>query len=102
MKVYPVRYKWRREDTEGTYYIVAETPEQAEEIAYGCIAANIFPTPEGPDRPPEEGRKVDTVWVEDCAAADTMSTRTGLIGTGSEFYNAKAYAEYIRRTGLLA
>jgi len=98
MKVFPVRYKWHDGTDEGTYYIVAETVPQAEEIAYSCVAANIYPQPEANDRPPDEGRTVAQVWVMDSWAAETESERMGLLGT-SENYNARAYAEYVKNTG---
>jgi len=99
MKVFPVRYKWKAEKNEGTYYIVAESASEAEEIAFGCIAAGIHPVPEGPDRPPSAGRKVADVWVQESWAAETFSSRSGLLGTGSELFKAKAYAEYVKQTG---
>lgn len=99
MRVFPVRYKWNDENIEGTYYIVANTVAQAEEIAYGCIAANIYPQPEANERPAHEGRAVARVWVVESLAAETVSTRVGLLGTGSESYNVRAYAEYVRNTG---
>lgn len=102
MKVFPVKYKWKAEDNEGTYYIVAESVSEAEEIAFGCIAASIYPVPEAPDRPPSAGRKVADVWVQESWAAETVSSRSGLLGTGSELYNAKAYAEYVKQTGMFA
>jgi hypothetical protein len=99
MKVFPVRFKWHDGTDEGTYYVVADTVPQAEEIAYGCIAANIHPQPKANDRRPDEGRTVAQVWVMDSWAAETECERTGLLGTGSENYNARAYAEYVKNTG---
>lgn len=99
MKVFPVRYKWNDDTDEGTYYIVADTVAQAEDIAYGCIAANIHPQPEANERPADEGRAVARVWVMESWAAETDSNRIGLLSTGSENYNARAYAEYVKNTG---
>lgn len=99
MKVFPVRYRWNDGTDEGTYYIVAEGEAQAEEIAYACVAANIQPQPEANERPASDGRKVAMVWVMADWAAETTSPRTGLLGTGSEEFNARAYAEYVRLTG---
>jgi hypothetical protein len=99
MKVFPVRYEWNDGSDKGTYYIVADTIPQAEEIAYGCIAANIHPQPEANERPAHEGRAVAKIWVMESWAAETKSDRIGLLGTGSERYNARAYAEYVKTTG---
>lgn len=101
MKVYPVKFRWNDNSWGGFYYIVAESAEQAEDIAYKCIAANIHPQPERYERPAEDGRRVAKVWVRDSWACDTICDEVGLIGAGSPTYNAKAYAEYIKRTGKL-
>ena len=99
MKVFPVRYRWNDGSDDGTYYIVAEKETLAEEIAYACIAANIQPQPEANERPASDGRKVAKVWVMSSWASETTSQRAGLLGTGSEEFNARAYAEYVRQTG---
>jgi hypothetical protein len=99
MKVFPVRYKWNDGSVEGTYYIVADSVPQAEELAYGCIAANIHPQPEANERPADEARALAKVWVMETWVAETKSNRVGLLGTGSETYNARAYAEYVKNTG---
>ncbi len=95
MKVFPVRYRWHDGTDEGTYYIVADTVALAEDIAYHCIAANL----QAIDRLPDDSREVAQVWVMETWAAETKSTQTGLLGTGSENYNARAYAEYVKNTG---
>lgn len=95
MKVFPVRYRWHDGTDEGTYYIVADTVERAEDIAYRCIAANLQAT----DRPAADSREEAKVWVMETWAAETQTTQTGLLGTGSENYNARAYAEYVKNTG---
>jgi hypothetical protein len=99
MKVFPVRYRWNDGSNDGTYYIVADSETQAEDIAYECIAANILPYPEANERPASDGRKVARVWVMRDWASETTSRRAGLLGTGSEEFNARAYTEYVRQTG---
>ncbi len=94
-----MRYRWNDGNDEGTYYIVADDETQAEEIAYSCVAANILPQPEANERSASDGRKVAKVWVMSSWASETTSQRSGLLGTGSEEFNARAYAEYVRQTG---
>ena len=97
-KVFPVYYRWHDSDIDGTYYIVATDPIEAEEIAYECIVANL-PSGEGPDLPASFGRRVAKVWVRDYQAAETLCDRSGLLGTGDAAYNARAYALLVSQTG---
>ena len=92
--VYPVRYE--REDTseQDTYFIVAEDAQQAEEIAYSCIANN--PPPEQGERSASYGRKIAQVWVKEYWAQPTETDMVGLIGTGSEILLAQALALYVK------
>ncbi len=115
MRVYPVRYKAKSEseiaaqkkrfiypeNSEGTYFIVAPSIARAEEIAFSCIAAFIYPQPEVNERSIADGRIVANVWVMDEWSAPTECKKQGIIGTGSEKFCAKAYANYVGQTGIL-
>ena len=100
-KVYPVRYRRNDVKDEGTYFIVANDVDEAEEIAFTCIANNPPPQSEGPDRPASYGRRIAEVWVRDSWAQLTETDKVGLIGSGSEVLLAKALALYVRENNEL-
>lgn len=98
--VYPVYYRRSDRNEESTYFIVASSVAEAEDIAYDCIANNPCPS-DGPDRPSSYGREIAQVWVRDSWAQPTECDHAGLIGTGSEILLAKALALYVKATNQL-
>lgn len=100
-QVYPVRYKRSDTRSDGTYFIVANDPSEAEEIAFSCIANNPPPCSEGPDRTASYGREIAKVWVMDTWAQPTECDKVGLIGSGSEILIAKALALYVKENNQL-
>jgi hypothetical protein len=97
--VYPVHWFWNNDGDQHTYFIVANSVEEAEEIAFECIAANL-PCSDGPPLPSSRGREVARVHVRDSWAQPTHTEKTGLIGSGSPILLAKALALYVERHGL--
>jgi len=97
MKVFPVRYRRRDIEDEGTYFIVAMNSQRAEEIAFECIANNPPPVSEGPDRPASFGRNIAQVWVMESWSHEVRCSVEGLVGSGSESLVAKALALYVEK-----
>jgi len=89
-KVYPVRYVRKDMDVSGTFYIVANNTQEAEEIAFECIAANPN------SRPVSYAKKNAEVFVRASWAQPTETDKVGLIGSGSESLVAKALALYVK------
>lgn len=97
--VYPVHWFWNESKEQHTYFIVAGSAEEAEEIAFRCIAANL-PCSEGPPLPSSRGRQAARAFVRDSWAQPTDTDKVGLIGSGSPTLLAKALALYVERYGL--
>jgi len=97
--VYPVHWSWNKSSEQHTYFIVASSVDEAEEIAFRCIAANL-PCSEGPPLPSSRGREVARVHVRDSWSQPTNTDEVGLIGSGSPTLLAKALALYVERHGL--
>jgi hypothetical protein len=95
--VYSVRYQIFSSMENGKYFVVAENPQQAEDIAFRCIAHNFLPNlSEVFDRPSSDGRAIARVWVMNDWAQQTETDKIGLIGFGSELLLAKALALYVK------
>jgi len=99
-KVFPVDFKWNDGSWSGQYFIVALDGKEAEEIAYQCVAANIH-SGDNLDYGAYKGREVAKVWVQEQWAGDTISEKSGLVGSGDPIYRAAAYARFITETGRL-
>jgi hypothetical protein len=95
--VYPVRYQMISSKESDQYFIVAENPQQAEEIAFDCIANTYSPNfSDASDRPASYGREIAHVWVMNDWAQQTETDKIGLVGSGSEVLLAKALALYVK------
>lgn len=89
-KVFPVRYVRKDMEVSGTFYIVANNTQEAEEIAFECIAAN--PNSRSVGYAKENAK----VTVMNSWAHPTETDKVGLIGSGSESLVAKALALYAK------
>jgi len=95
-QVYIVRYKRNDTGSDGTYYIVANSTDEAEDIAFSCIANNPPAGSIGPERPSSYGRGIAKIWVKD-TSVPTETDKVGLIGSGSEILLAEALALYVKK-----